>query len=144
MHYKNIQEWAYGYLKCWHPLKPATDGGIPPNPQQKGKCPHKILISLKHTNAQESNNWVWGCQWRGGTPIQGWCKGSVLTQREPLTTPTTCKASENMQMHRGVWGIWGCVHPWEVYECMGYTNVQGPYKIRGHPDTPKYKKHAYH
>ena len=51
------------------------------------------------------------------------------------------EASENIQLHRGIWG-----HV-RVYTPRGHTNVQGAYKhtgayeCRGHPDTPS-KKHV--
>ena len=139
MHYKNIYKNEHMDIQVLMPPKPPTDGGTPPTPQQKGKCLHNIPISPKHTNAQGNQQLSLGVPMKGGTPIQGWYEGSVLTQRgAPYNPPTTFKASQNIQMHRGVWGIWGCTN------VQGCINIWGHTNIGGIQTPPKYKKHACH
>ena len=80
-------------------------------------------------------------KWRGVTDGEaphtvGRCKGGVQHVRGPLQPPQYAETSENIQMHRGVWGHMGMYTPggvqmYGVYECMRCANVQG------HPDTPK-------
>ena len=119
------------------PPKPPNWWGTPPNPSTEEKCPHNILISLKHINAQGTNDWVCGCNWRGGTPKQGWCKGGVPTQRGAHHNPPQHAKPPKTQMHR-VWGIWGVCTPWGVQMYEGVWMYRGV-QMWGIQTPPKYK-----
>ena len=116
-----------------------TDGETPPNPSTEGKCPHNILISLKHTDPQGTNNWVWGCNLGGGTPKQGWCKGGVPTQRGAHYNPaTTCKAYKNTEAQRSM-GAYGGLYTPGVYKCVRGIWLYGGVWMWGVQTSPKYK-----
>ena len=136
--------WTSQVLMC--PQNPPTDGGTPQSPNRREKCPHDIQISSKHTNAQGSQQLSVGVQLKGRYPIQGWCKGSVLTHkgapynppkhiREPLTTPHNMQKPLRTHRCTGVWGTYReCVHPWGCTNIWG-VQMYGAYKHREHPDT---------
>ena len=65
------------------PKTPKLMGKHPQTHQQKGKCPHNILISLKHTNAQGSQQLSMGGANEGGTK---WSPLQPTQHAKPLRT----------------------------------------------------------
>ena len=68
MHYKNIYKNEHMDIKLMMSPNPPTDGEHCQNPQQKGKYPHNILISLKRTNALGSQQLSLGGSNEGEAP----------------------------------------------------------------------------
>ena len=132
-----------------------TRANVPQNPPLMGehsqtanrreKCPHDIQISPKHTDAQGSQQLSVGGATEGRHPIQWCCKGSVLTHKGAPYNPHNMQKPLRTYRCTDKYGghMEGCVHPCG-HTNMGVYKCTGAYKHRGHPETPKYKKHAYH
>ena len=121
---------------------PQLMGETPPNPSTEGKCPHNILISLKHTNAQGTNDSLWEGAIKGeAPPNRGDVREGVPHKGEPLQPPTTCKASKNTEVQKSK-GHMG-VYTLGEYEHMGCTKCMGCTKM-GVSRHPPSIKHAFH
>ena len=74
MHYRNIYKNEHMNIQVLMPQTPQLMREHPQTLQQKGKCPHNILISAKHTNAQGSQQLSLGDAHKGEAPL---CRGDV-------------------------------------------------------------------
>ena len=119
-------------------IHPPTDGGNTPKPLLTEGNAHITYWYPRNIpmHREPLPPPMTGCGCVRGAPP---CQEGVPTQGSPLQPPQHAKPPNP---HRGTeeyGGIWGCVHPWEVYEHTWGIQTYGGIQAWGCPDTPKYK-----
>ena len=93
-----------------HMDTPCADAPQTPNIREIFPISHADILKSYRCTGKPTNEWECKTYWEA-PPYRGRCKGGVQHVRDPLQPPQHEEASGYIQMHRGVWDIWGCLHP---------------------------------